>query len=304
MDRQPHSKQKPELFEPLKIFFAILLVSLVFFAPIVQPEKEKTPTNFQEYPALHPFASSVDACPWNCIKCTSWDENAWPRTCLTYECTDASGNCGDPGDGGGGGPVYQPPTISHVLNCSNSGSNGWCIGALSLDLTASDPQGQAIVISGTVNDVAFACPSGQTTCSIPLPEASGTATYKVDSATGLSANGSTSYHLDVTTPQITGDINGSSGTNGWYISQTSVTASASDSLSGLASVEVNVDNAGWARVTPPLQTAFIPSSLEPRTMRGMSPKRDCNRSMWIQLRLPSTSLPRGQPDKTAGTSLQ
>jgi len=246
MDRQPHRKQNPEFFEPLKIFFAILIVSLVFFAPIVQSEKEGTPTTLQEYPAFHPFASSADACPWNCIKCTSWDQNAWPRTCLTYECTDASGNCGDPGDGGGGGPSYQPPTISHVLNCSNTGNNGWCIGTLNLDLTAADPQGQTVVISGTVNGDAFACPSGQTTCSIPLPEAVGTATYKVDSATGLSANGSTSYHLDVTTPQISGDINGSSGTNGWYISQTSVTASASDALSGLASFEVNVDSAGWA----------------------------------------------------------
>lgn len=121
MDRQPHSKQKPELFEPLKIFFAILIVSLVFFAPIVQSEKEETPTTPQEYPALNPFASSADACPFNCVKCTSWDENAWPRTCLTYECMDASGNCGDPGDGGGGG--YQPPTISHVLTCSNPGTN-------------------------------------------------------------------------------------------------------------------------------------------------------------------------------------
>lgn len=246
MDRQPHRKQNPELFEPLKIFFAILIVSLVFFAPIVQSEKAETPTAIQEYPALNPFASSADACPWNCIKCTEWDPDAWPKTCLTYECTDASGNCGDPGDGGGGGPSYQPPTISHVLTCSSTGNNGWCIGTLSLDLTASDPQGQTVVISGTVNGVAFACPSGQTTCSIPLPEVSGTATYKVDSATGLSANGSTSYHLDVTTPQISGNVNGSTGTNGWFISQTSVTASASDALSGLASFEVNVNNTGYA----------------------------------------------------------
>ncbi|HNM36531.1 MAG TPA: Ig-like domain-containing protein, partial [Anaerolineales bacterium] len=244
MDRQPHRKQKPEFFEPLKIFFAILIVSLVFFAPIVRSEKAETPNAIQEYPALNPFASSADACPWNCIKCTEWDPDAWPKTCLTYECTDASGNCGDPGDGGGGG--YPPPTISHVLTCSNTGNNGWCIGTLSLDLTAADPQGQSVVISGTINGDSFACPSGQTTCSIPLPEASGTVTYKVDSATGLSANGSTSYHLDVTTPQISGDINGSSGTNGWFISQTSVTASASDSLSGLASFEVNVNNTGYA----------------------------------------------------------
>ncbi|NWF63033.1 MAG: Ig-like domain repeat protein [Chloroflexi bacterium] len=163
---------------------------------------------------------------------------------------DANGDCGDPG--GGGRPVYQPPTISHVLNCSNSGSNGWCIGALSLDLTASDPQGQSIVISGTVNGVAFACPSGQTTCSIPLPEAAGTATYKVDSATGLSVSGSTSYQLDVTTPQISGDINGSAGTNGWYTSQTTVTASASDALSGVYSLEVSVNGSSWSMVNGPL----------------------------------------------------
>lgn len=235
------------IFTPVKIFFALLLVTLIFFAPIVNSERVDAPTEpatLQEvYPALKPFASSADACPWACIKCTSWDQNAWPRTCLTYECMDASGDCGGSGGGGGG---YQPPTISHVLTCSNTGNNGWCIGTLNLDLTASDPQGQTLVISGTVNGVAFACPSGQTTCSIPLPEAAGTATYKVDSATGLSASGSTSYQLDVTTPQIDGSINGSSGNSGWYTSQTSVSALASDALSGLASFEVNADNAGWA----------------------------------------------------------
>lgn len=235
---------------PAKTFFAILLVAIFFFAPVASSVRVAVPEEkhiLQEYyPSLSPFASSANACPWNCIKCTSWDQNAWPRTCLTYECTDVSDGCGDPGGGGGGGPVYQPPMISHVLNCSNTGTNDWCIGTLSLDLTASDPQGQSLVISGTVNGVAFACPSGQTTCSIPLPEAAGTATYKADSATGLSANGSTSYHLDVTSPQIDGSINGTNGNSGWYTSQTTVTASASDSLSGLASLEVNVDQVGWA----------------------------------------------------------
>ena len=132
-----------KLFEPFKVFFALLIVVLFFFAPVTSPvneEADQEQTALQEFfPVLDPFASSADACPWACIKCTEWDPDAWPKTCLTYECTDASGNCGEDGGGGGGGPSYQPPTISHVLNCSNTGSNGWCIGTLSLDLTASDP---------------------------------------------------------------------------------------------------------------------------------------------------------------------
>ncbi|NWF65078.1 MAG: Ig-like domain repeat protein, partial [Chloroflexi bacterium] len=96
-----------------------------------------------------------------------------------------------------------------------------------------------------MNGTPFACPSGQTTCAIPLPEGSGLASYKVDSATGLSASGSTFFYLDVTTPQISGSVNGSIGTTGWYISQTTFTASTSDALSGIATFEMNVDNNGW-----------------------------------------------------------
>jgi len=115
---------KYNIFPSLKIFFAFLTVVLFYFAPVVNSSSGNSPgnqTTLQEYyPALKPFASNAEACPFNCVKCTSWDPDAWPRTCLTYECMDANGGCGDPGGGGGGGgPVYQPPTISHVLNCSN-----------------------------------------------------------------------------------------------------------------------------------------------------------------------------------------
>lgn len=65
-----------------------------------------------------------------------------------------------------------------------------------------------IIISGDIAGTPFACPNGQTTCSIPLPEGTGTANYRVDSATGLSATGLTTYQRDVTTPQINGNISG------------------------------------------------------------------------------------------------
>ncbi|MBI3167837.1 MAG: Ig-like domain repeat protein [Chloroflexi bacterium] len=243
------NKRSPkfDLFEPTKVFFVLWIVAILWIAPVAFPQWETKPgepevkslTVLSVVSANPPDVCSDECKVWYCAEkipgggCLEW----------TFHCAGCDGG------GGGGGPVYQPPTISHVLNCSNIGSNGWCIGSLSLDLTASDPQGQSVVISGDINGITFACTSGQTTCSIPLSEGTGTANYKVDSATGLSASGTTTYQLDVTTPQVDGNINGSSGTSGWYISQTSVTASASDALSGLATFEVNADNAGWSNYT-------------------------------------------------------
>jgi hypothetical protein len=216
-----------------------LLVAFFFFAPVSQPEEEGTLETYQEYfPTLHLFASSADACPFKCVRCTVWDPNAWPNNCVEYYCDTDCEN--DPGNGGG----TQPPSISHDLDCQQTGLNGWCIGALAINLTASDPQGQQVVISGDVNGNNFTCTSNP--CTLNLSEGAGLVSYRVDAATGLSASGSAFFYLDATTPQINGNISASPGINGWYNSQAFVTAWASDALSGLASLEVNIDNAGWA----------------------------------------------------------
>jgi hypothetical protein len=237
------SKQTPKhkitLFEPAKIFLAILLVAFFFFAPVSQPEEERTLETRQEYfPTLHLFASSADACPFKCVRCTVWDPNAWPNNCVEYYCDTDCEN--DPGNGGG----TQPPSINHNLDCQQPGLNGWCIGALVINMTASDPQGQQVIISGNINGANFTCTANP--CSINLPEGAGLVSYRADSFTGLSASGSAFFYLDATTPQINGNISASPGINGWYNSQAFVTASASDALSGFASLEVNIDNTGWA----------------------------------------------------------
>ena len=59
-------------------------------------------------------------------------------------------------------PPDEPPTITGTLNCSAWGSNGWCIGSETLDLSASDPQGATLLISGDLNGTPFSCPQGDT----------------------------------------------------------------------------------------------------------------------------------------------
>lgn len=222
------------LLEPLRVFLALVIASLFVFAPLTLGGEPRQPS----VALLKPFASSADACPFACIRCTVWDPDAWPRNCLEWRCIEED-ECG------GGGGTTQPPAISHILTCSQNGNGGWCIGNLSLDLTASDPQNAQVIISGDVHGNPFACPSGATTCSVPLPEGTGNANYKVDSATGLSAAGSTTYELDATTPQISGSISASLGANGWYIFPAVGSAWASDAISGIAAFEMNVNNGGW-----------------------------------------------------------
>ncbi|HEY2981129.1 MAG TPA: Ig-like domain repeat protein, partial [Anaerolineales bacterium] len=140
----------------------------------------------------------------------------------------------------------QPPSISGSQSCSQTGSGGWCVGTLTLNLSASDPQGQTVLISGDVNGTQFACANGATSCAVPLPEGSGVVNYTVTSATGLRAGGSQGYQRDATSPQINGTLSGTSGDNGWFVSDVDASASASDAVSGVTSFSYSLDGGTWA----------------------------------------------------------
>ena len=60
----------------------------------------------------------------------------------------------------------RPPTISSGVNCSQWGSNGWCVGNETINLTASDPQGYTLTITGNIGGTPFTCAAGNT-CSKP-----------------------------------------------------------------------------------------------------------------------------------------
>ena len=57
--------------------------------------------------------------------------------------------------------------------------------------------------------------------------------------------GSASGKVDTQPPVINGTLSGTSGDNGWYLSDVTVSASASDGMSGLQSFEINMDGGGY-----------------------------------------------------------
>jgi hypothetical protein len=137
------------------------------------------------------------------------------------------------------GGLFSPPTISGTVTCGQTGQNGWCVNDDQLVLSASDPQGYALTITGNAGSAPISCNGG---CTVNLPKGSGTANYTVTAATsGLTASGSSTWAYDPDPPDPSIGLSGTSGSNGWYISAVNATAGGSDAISGLASAVLSVD---------------------------------------------------------------
>ena len=143
-------------------------------------------------------------------------------------------------------PSYNPPTITANVSCSQWGTNGWCVANETISMVASDPQGFALTISGTIGGTPFTCPVG-TACTKYLPAGSGTVNYTATAATsGLTASGSKTWKLDTTYPTATMSIPTPTGSNGWFKSlPVVVSVTGSDTYSGLAVARLSTDTVTW-----------------------------------------------------------
>lgn len=143
-------------------------------------------------------------------------------------------------------PTPLPPQIIGVVVCDLWGDAGWCRGDETLELTASDPQGFDVTIAGDLNGEPFTCGDS---CDLPLPEGMGTANYTVTSASGRTASGSSTWQRDGTPPDLAVLLPSVDGRNGWYVSEVDLFATATDAISGLASLLISTDGgASWVNL--------------------------------------------------------
>ncbi|MBC8333759.1 MAG: hypothetical protein H8E29_00700, partial [Anaerolineales bacterium] len=238
----------PNLLRPKNAHRCFFLATILLATLFILLFPEEVAPNIAEMP-------QVFACTNSCLisVCEKW--------------IPAGPGCSNPGSGGGccvrygtecdpgcdpPPPPPSPPSISGNLNCSAWGLNSWCIGNESLDLTASDPQGSQLLISGDLNGSVFACGQGVTSCSLPLSEGMGTANYLATSLLGLSASGSTSYKHDSILPVINASLSGIGGENGWFISAVELSASVTETGSGVSIFETTLDGVNWTAYSAPL----------------------------------------------------
>jgi hypothetical protein len=135
-------------------------------------------------------------------------------------------------------PTPLPPQITGVVVCDLWGDAGWCRGDETLELTASDPQGFDVTITGDLNGEPFTCGGS---CDLPLPEGMGTANYTVTSTSGRTASGTSTWQRDGTPPDLVVSLPPGDGRNGWHVSEVDLSATATDAISGLSILNGSLD---------------------------------------------------------------
>ncbi len=150
--------------------------------------------------------------------------------------------------------TYPEATINAALNgCTLR--NSWCVTSPLLSLVANEPLSgyQILLIEGTRNGEAFACQSAS--CDVPLLEGENTFTFWALSSWGDSSRmGNLSARVDTQPPQVQGELSGTPGEAGWYVSPVSVSASASDPQpgSGLQALTYSLDGGAWTAYAGPI----------------------------------------------------
>jgi hypothetical protein len=213
------------IFDPFRVFAALMLAAGLWLVPLLIESEPQ--------PALARPKSA------DCRVCAYWNETCNNNGCKKQGCAVW---VWEPCEGGDP-PPPSPPTVSSTISCT-LGDNGWCVNNAQLIISASDPQGYALTISGSRAGSPFSCGGS---CAVSLPPGAGTATYTATAATsGLSASGSKAWWFDPTPPIPLLDLDGVAGANGWYVSPVTATAGGSDSISGLAAATLSVDGGAAA----------------------------------------------------------
>ncbi len=137
---------------------------------------------------------------------------------------------------------YDPlPPLLEPSMPSPDGQNGWFVTApVQVDASGSDAISGLAMLECRVDGGAWQAP--------PVA-VSGDGTHTVecraqDQAGNLSSWSET-VQIDTTPPEAHPEVNGTLGENGWYTSQTSVSANPTDAVSGVATVEFQTNDGPW-----------------------------------------------------------
>jgi len=178
---------------------------------------------------------------------------------LHYRATDVAGNTSPEGMSdftivsGGGGDDTTPPTVTAALS-GDQDADGNYVGSATVTVTATDAGSGVASVEYEVDDTGFQPYTGPVTVSEPGDHA---VQYRATDAAGnASATGSTPFRVveggDSTPPTVTASLSGNQDADGNYVDAATVTLSATDDGSGVASVEYSLDGGAFAPYTAPV----------------------------------------------------
>ncbi|MFL6053606.1 MAG: OmpL47-type beta-barrel domain-containing protein [Actinoallomurus sp.] len=155
----------------------------------------------------------------------------------------------------GGGTDTTPPQVSASV-AGDKDANGAYVGAATVTISASDTESGVAKVEYALDGGAFATYSAPLSVNDP---GSHTVQYRAtDKAGNTSQVGSVTFTVvappakDTTPPQVSAQVTGDKDADGNYKDSATVTISASDTESGVATVEYTLDGDAFAAYTKPL----------------------------------------------------
>ena len=179
---------------------------------------------------------------------------------LHYRATDVAGNTSPEGMSeftvvAGGGEDTTPPTVTAAVS-GDQDADGNYVGSATVTVTATDDGSGVASVEYEVDDTGFQPYTSPVTVSDPGDHA---VQYRATDAAGnVSATGSVPFRVvegggdDTTPPTVTAAVSGQQDADGNYVDTATVTLSATDDGSGVASVEYSVDGGAFAPYTAPV----------------------------------------------------
>jgi Chitobiase/beta-hexosaminidase C-terminal domain len=155
-----------------------------------------------------------------------------------------------------GGPTdTTPPQVSASVS-GNQDSNGNYVGAATVTLSATDTESGVDTVEYALDSGAFTTYSGPLTVNT---QGAHTVQYRAtDKAGNTSQVASTSFTVvpppaqDTTPPQVSATVSGTKNPDGTYDGQATVTVTATDTESGVASVEYAIDEQPFTAYSNPV----------------------------------------------------
>ncbi|MBB4904399.1 OmpL47-type beta-barrel domain-containing protein [Actinophytocola algeriensis] len=181
---------------------------------------------------------------------------------VAYRATDVAGNVSTEGSKtftvveGGGGEDTTPPTVDATVT-GNQDGDGNFVESATVTVTATDNEGGSGVATTEykLDDAAWA-PYTQPVL-VSVLGAHTVAYRATDEAGNASTEGSKQFTVvadssDTTAPTVDAEVSGTQDDEGNYVDVATVTVSAQDAESGVASVEYKVDDGAWTAYSTPV----------------------------------------------------
>lgn len=199
------------------------------------------------YTAASVSATGADTISGLASAQVSIDGSAWQSSAVLAEGTHSiTGRAFDQAGNQASTPTQvvkvdgTPPTLSASVTAGTQVA-GWYVTDVTLTAVAADAVSGLGLVEHRLDGGTWLAGDEL----VVATEGPHTVDFRATDQAGLRATTTLSFRVDKTPPSITFTPTGIPGANGWYTSPVTLTITATDALSGVASVEYRLDNGSW-----------------------------------------------------------